>query len=90
MEVDFELVTIKNAFGESQKRNTNTRKDLPLFKVNGIFEEIEIPEEFYFEKRIRKFEPPSLGGASTEEDFDPTVHLELAEDEPPREEDEEV
>lgn len=88
-EVDYELVPLKNAFGENQKRTT-VRKDLPLFEVKGIFEEIEIPEDNYYYKKIRKFEPASLGGASKESDFDPTVHLELISEEPDHAEDEEA
>jgi hypothetical protein len=51
---------------------------LPFFKINGIFEEIDIPREFYVTDRIAKFEKPPIG-ESKDEDFDPTVHLEVME-----------
>jgi hypothetical protein len=49
-----------------------------LFEVKGLFEEVEIPYDNMIRERVRKFVPAILGGASREEDFDPTCHLELA------------
>jgi hypothetical protein len=74
IEVDFELRPLRNAFGENQKRPAVSSKDLPLFEVKGLFEEVEIPYDNMIRERVRKFEP----AASREEDFDPTCHLELA------------
>lgn len=44
--------------------------------MNGIFDECDIPQEMYNIIRIDRFEPPPVGH-STNEDFDPVVHLEL-------------
>lgn len=48
--------------------------------MNGIFEECEIGPDSYTFLMIDKFDPPPVG-RSKEEDFDPTVHLELIDDE---------
>jgi hypothetical protein len=44
--------------------------------VNGVFEESEIGMENITFVMIDKFEPPPIG-KSNDEDFDPTVHLEI-------------
>lgn len=60
----------KKAGGNSQ---------LALFSVNGVFEECDIGSENITYIMIDKFDPPPVG-RSNEEDFDPTVHLELMEE----------
>ena len=50
--------------------------DLPFFRINGVFEEIEIPKHHYVKDKIPRFESPPIGNSKIE-DFDPTVHLEI-------------
>lgn len=49
---------------------------LALFSVNGVFDEGEVPNENVTFIMIEKYDPPPVG-RSKEEDFDPTVHLEI-------------
>lgn len=58
--------------------------------MKGIFEEVEIPDDYFVYDKVAKYEPTSLGGHSKEEDFDPTVHLELMEPEIDEENAEEI
>ena len=49
----------------------------PLFEVRAIFEPRGIPDKYYETKLIPEYLPESMGGRSTFEDLNPTVHLEL-------------
>jgi dynein heavy chain len=76
IDVDYELRAQRNAFGEHVRKPHTSTRDLPFFYVNAIFEECDIPTIYFRKEMIDRYEPPPIGN-SQEEDFNPTVHLEL-------------
>lgn len=48
--------------------------------MNGIFDECDLGEDNFTYIFVENFDPPPLG-SSKDEDFDPVVHLEIANEE---------